>query len=129
MQHSNALSVQVQVHEFAANIPAFLSRLLESGYIPVTVLHPAAAGGRPGPHLGCPNPTLSPSPSATRWWRDRAKWTPCPRLPQTQRIYPSAMDSVKQYRIIPEILSDGTFHEETHRGDFDRQDQEEKSEY
>ena len=118
MQHSNALSVQVQVHEFAANIPAFLSRLLESGYIPVTV-----------PRLGCPDPTLSPSPSATRWWRDRAKWTPCPRLPQTQRIYPSAMDSVKQYRIIPEILSDGTFHEETHRGDFDRQDQEEKSEY
>ena len=34
-------------------------------------------------------------------------------VPQTQRLYPSATDSGEQYRIIPEILSDGTFHEET----------------
>ena len=32
---------------------------------------------------------------------------------QTQQLYPSATDSGEQYRIIPEILSDGTFHEET----------------
>ena len=32
---------------------------------------------------------------------------------QTQRLYPWATDSGEQYRIIPEILSDGTFHEET----------------
>ena len=32
---------------------------------------------------------------------------------QTQRLYPSGTDSGEQYRIIPEILSDGTFHEET----------------
>ena len=31
---------------------------------------------------------------------------------QTQQLYPSATDSGEQYRIIPEILSDGTFHEE-----------------
>ena len=32
---------------------------------------------------------------------------------QTQRLYPEATDSGEQYRIIPEILSDETFHEET----------------
>ena len=32
---------------------------------------------------------------------------------QTQRLYPSGTDSSEQYRIIPKILSDGTFHEET----------------
>ena len=32
---------------------------------------------------------------------------------QTQRLYPSATDSGEQYRIIPEILSEGTFHKET----------------
>ena len=34
-------------------------------------------------------------------------------VPLTQRLYSSATDSGEQYRIIPEILSDGTFHEET----------------
>ena len=33
-------------------------------------------------------------------------------VPLTQRLYSSATDSGEQYRIIPEILSDGTFHEE-----------------
>ena len=32
---------------------------------------------------------------------------------QTQQLYPTATDSGEQYRIIPKILSDGTFHEET----------------
>ena len=32
---------------------------------------------------------------------------------QTQRLHPSAMDSGEQYRIIPEVLSDGAIHEET----------------